>query len=294
MQIDHIAQVRSFYRLVMQRAGVLDDHFLGRDRPMGESRLLYEIGPAGSDLRELRRRLDLDSGYLSRLVSALKRKGLITLSPASDDARVRQVKWTSAGRREVRTLNRLSDKATAALLDRLPPTQRARLVAAMGEVHRLLQLAGLVIERVDPSSPAARWCVAQYFAELDHRFEKGFDPGASIPADDRELVPPNGAFLVASIDGRTVAGGAVKTIAPGVGSLKRMWVDESVRGLGIGRRMLEAVEMQARALGLTTARLETNGTLTEAIHLYRSAGYREVPAFNADPYAQHWFEKTLT
>jgi GNAT superfamily N-acetyltransferase len=231
---------------------------------------------------------------VSRLVNALRRKGLIRLSRGSEDQRVRQARWTPAGRREVRELNRLSDKATAALLQKLPSAQRQRLVTAMTEVHRLLRLAGLTIDRVDPASPAARWCVAQYFAELDRRFEKGFDPAASLPADDRDLVPPKGAFLVASIDGRTVAGGAVKTISRGVGSLKRMWVDDGVRGLGIGRRMLEAAEREARRLGIRTVRLETNGTLTEAIRLYLSAGYREVAAFNDDPYAQHWFEKKLS
>jgi len=149
------------------------------------------------------------------------------------------------------------------------------------------------MERVDPASPAARWCWAQYFAELDRRFPGGFDPGTSLPVDDRDLVPPRGAFLVASIDGETVAGGCVKTIAPRVGYLKRMWVAESARGLGLGRRMLEALEAETRALGLTTLRLETNKALQEAIALYRSAGYREVPPFNDEPYATHWFEKRL-
>src|SRR5882724_4650965 len=126
-----VAQVREFYRLVMQRAGVLDDHFLGRDRPMGESRLLYEIGPEGADLRDLRQRLGLDSGYVSRLVKALQQKGLISLSRGSEDQRVRQARWTPTGRREVRELNRLSDKATATLLQKLPSAQRQRLVTAM-------------------------------------------------------------------------------------------------------------------------------------------------------------------
>jgi ribosomal protein S18 acetylase RimI-like enzyme len=85
----------------------------------------------------------------------------------------------------------------------------------------------------------------------------------------------------------------VKSTAPGVGSLKRMWVADLVRGLGIGRRMLDALEAQARELGLTTLRLETDRTLQEAIRLYRNAGFRELAAFNADPYAHHWFEKSL-
>ena len=290
---EEIAQVRRFNRLVTQRAGALDDHFLGRDRPLGESRLLYEIGAGGADLRDLRQRLGLDSGYVSRLVGALERKGLVRLGPGSEDQRVRQARLTASGRREVREMNRRSDEAATALLEALPSAQRTRLVAAMAEVHRLLQLAGLRIERVDPASTAARWCVGQYFDELDRRFESGFDPAASLAAEDRDLVPPRGAFLVGSIDGAPVASGAVKAIAPAVGSLKRMWVADTVRGLGIGRRMLEALEAQARALGLTIVRLETNHTLQEAIRLYASAGFREVAAFNADPYAHHWFEKRL-
>src|SRR4051812_14598612 len=149
-----IAQVRRFNRLVTQRVGALDDHFLGRDRPLGESRLLYEIGAEGADLRELRRRLGLDSGYVTRLVQTLEEQGLIRLSPGADDQRLRRARWTAAGRREVREMNRRADEAAAGLLDPLTPAQRARLVAAMAEVHRLLQLAGLEIERADPASPA--------------------------------------------------------------------------------------------------------------------------------------------
>jgi DNA-binding MarR family transcriptional regulator/GNAT superfamily N-acetyltransferase len=293
MLADEISQVRRFNRLVTQRVGALDDHFLGRNRPLGESRLLFEIGDAGADLRDLRRRLGLDSGYVTRLVQALEEKGLVRLSPGTADQRLRKARLTAAGRREVREMNRRADKAAADLLDPLTSAQRARLVTAMAEVHRLLQLAGLQIERVDPASPAARWCVGQYFDELNRRFESGFDPAASLSADDRDLVPPRGAFLVASVDGEPVACGAVKPASAGIGSLKRMWVADRVRGLGIGRRVLEALEAQARELAMTTIRLETNQTLQEAIRLYRSAGFREVARFSSDPYAHHWFEKSL-
>ena len=293
MLTDEISRVRRFNRLVTQRAGALNDHFLGRDRPLGESRLLYEVGADGADLRDLRRRLGLDSGYVSRLVQALEEKGLVRVSPGAADQRVRKARLTAAGRREVREMNQRSDQAAADLLGSLTLAQRTRLVAAMTEVHRLLQLAGLQIERVDPASPDARWCIGQYFEELDRRFESGFDPAASLSAEDRDLIPPRGAFLVASVDGAAVACGAVKSVSPGVGSLKRMWVADTVRGVGIGRRVLEALESQARELCLTTLRLETNQTLHEAIGLYRSAGFREVASFNADPYAHHWFEKLL-
>jgi DNA-binding MarR family transcriptional regulator/GNAT superfamily N-acetyltransferase len=290
---DQVSQVRRFNRLVTQRAGALNDHFLGRDRPLGASRLLYEIGPGGADVRDLRRRLGLDSGYVTRLVKSLEKSGLIRLRQGTEDQRIRKARLTAAGQREVREMNERSDEAAAALLDSLTPAQRARLVDAMAEVHRLLQLAGLQVERVDPASPAARWCVGQYFDELDRRFDSGFDPAASLSAEDRDLIPPRGAFLVAFVDGEPVACGGVRSLSPAVGSLKRMWVADTVRGLGIGRRMLEALEAQARELGLTTLRLETNRTLEEAIRLYRSAGFREVAPFNSDPYAHHWFEKSL-
>jgi DNA-binding MarR family transcriptional regulator/GNAT superfamily N-acetyltransferase len=294
MAPEHVAQVRRFNRLVTQRAGALDDHFLGRDRPLGESRVLYEIGSSGADLRELRVRLGLDSGYLSRLVQSLVAAGLVKLSAGPEDERVRRAQLTAAGLAEVEEMNRRSDQAAAAILSPLSEPQRRRLVAAMSEVHRLLLAAGARIERVDPASPAARWCVAQYFAELANRFAEGFDPEQSIPADDDELRPPRGAFLMVSVDGEPVACGALKTITPGFGSLKRMWVSGSMRGLGFGRRMLGALEDQARELGFTTLRLETNRALTEAISLYRNSGYAEVAAFNADPYANHWFEKHIS
>ena len=288
-----VDQVRRFNRMVTQRTGALDDHFLGRDRPLGESRLLFEIGTAGAALRDLRARLGLDAGYLTRLIQALEGKGLIRPAPGSSDGRLRRVRLTAAGRREIGEMNRRADGAAQALLQPLTADQRARLVAAMEDVHRLLQVAGLRIERIDPASPEARWCVRQYFEELNRRFETGFDPAASLPNEDRDLLPPRGAFLVASVDGDAVACGAVKTLSPGAGYLKRMWVSDGVRGLGIGRRMLSALEAQARGLGFTTVCLETNRTLQEALRLYRSAGYRDVAPFNDEPYAHHWLEKRL-
>jgi DNA-binding MarR family transcriptional regulator/GNAT superfamily N-acetyltransferase len=293
MQPEHIAQVRRFNRLVTQRAGALDDHFLGRDRPLGESRVLFEIGSRGADLRDVRARLGLDSGYLSRLIQSLVSAGLVELRPGPRDERVRTAHLTEAGLAEVAEMNRRSDGAAEAILTPLGEAQRDRLVEAMAEVRRLLQASGIRIERADPASASARWCVHQYYSELASRFEKGFDPARSIPADDAELRPPLGTMLVASVDGDPVACGAVKLIGPRVGSLKRMWVVGSARGLGLGRRMLIALEAEARDLGATTVRLETNRALAEAISLYRRSGYIEVAPFNSDPYADFWFEKQL-
>ena len=293
MANDQVEQVRSFNRLVTQRAGALDDHFLGRNRPLGASRVLFEIGPRGADLRDLRVRLGLDSGYLSRVIQSLESARLVKLRSRPDDERVRRAELTPKGIAEYKEMNRRSDQAAKAILSPLSESQRERLVTAMSEVHRILKVAGVRIERVDPASSTARWCIAQYFAELSARFEKGFDPAQSIPMEDDELRPPRGAFVVATADGEPIACGALKPITRRIGYLKRMWVAPSVRGLGFGRRILTALEGEARALGFKTLRLETNRALTEAIRLYRTSGYKEVAPFNDEPYAHHWFEKHL-
>src|SRR4029077_763512 len=149
------------------------------------------------------------------------------------------------------------------------------------------------IAPVDPAHPNARYCLRAYFSELDRRFETGFDPTKSIPADDDELRPPLGLLLVATLGGDPIGCGALKFHDDAPTELKRMWVAESSRGLGVGRRLLVELERHAVERGVRTLRLETNKTLVEAIALYRSAGYTEVAAFNDEPYAHHWFEKQL-
>ena len=290
---DLTARVRSFNRTVTQRVGALSDHYLARARPLGASRVLWEIGPGGTDARALRARLDLDSGYLSRLLRGLQDEGLIQVVPAEGDHRVRTAVLTDAGRAERAELDRLSDDLAAALLAPLNDRQRDQLAAAMGTVERLLT-AGLVTFAVtDPASPEARACMAAYFAELGERFDGGFDPGASLPATDADLAEPSGLLLLARLHGEPVGCGALKFHGTEPAELKRMWVANRARGLGLGRRLLAELDNQARRHGVTVVRLETNQALTEAITLYRSAGYAEVSAFSDEQYAHHWFEKQL-
>jgi GNAT superfamily N-acetyltransferase len=151
----------------------------------------------------------------------------------------------------------------------------------------------VVIERVDPESPDAQWCLSEFVVTLTERFPAGFDPGRSAPAAPELFRPPTGAFLVAYLHGEPVGCGALKTDGSGVGEIKRMWVAGSARGHGLGRRLLVALEEEARARGMRELRLETNGTLVEARGLYESAGYASISRFGDDPYAQHWFGKSL-
>jgi DNA-binding MarR family transcriptional regulator/GNAT superfamily N-acetyltransferase len=288
-----VAQVRRFNRIVTQRVGALDDRFLARDRPLGEARLLWEIGAGGCDVRSLRGRLELDSGYVSRLLRTLEAGGLVTVEPDARDRRVRTARLTKAGVAERAVLDRGSEELATSFLEPLSAAQRDRLVEAMRDVERLLTVAMVQIATLDPEHPHAQHCLREYAAELDRRFAQGFDPGRSISADAPELRPPAGVLLVASLLSEPVGCGALKFHGHEPTEIKRMWVAESARGLGLGRRLLAELEACAAQSSSPIVRLETNETLTEAIAMYRSAGYSEVAPFNDEPYAHHWFEKRL-
>jgi DNA-binding MarR family transcriptional regulator/GNAT superfamily N-acetyltransferase len=293
MDTSMISRVRRFNRTVTQRVGALDDEFLARDRPLGQARVLWEIGPDGAGLRSLRARLDLDSGYLSRLLRALEADGLVTVDSGGQDGRVRTARLTSRGLAERAELDRRADDAAASILRPLSGSQRDRMVSAMAEVERLLVASAVQISVRDPADPAARACVRAYVDELGRRFDTGFEPARSLPAADQEMIPPAGVFLVATLHSESVGCGGLKFHDGAPAEVKRMWVAPAARGLGLGRRLLSELESHAAAYGVTVLRLETNGTLAEAISLYRSSGYREVAAFSDEPYAHHWFEKTL-
>ncbi|MFD8613643.1 GNAT family N-acetyltransferase [Streptomyces sp. NPDC059631] len=239
MDAAQIDRVRRFDRTVTERVGVLHDHYLGRDRPVGEARLLWEIGEHGQDVRTLR-------------------------------------------------------EAAGSLLAPLDEDQRARLVAATAEVERLLTATTVTLDPVDPDHPDAAHCLRACFAELRERFDTGFGPARSLLPDAGELRPPLGLFLVARLHGEPVGCAGLKLPPGAPAEIRRMWVSPGVRGLGLGRRFLAELEARAARHGRDLLRMDTNRALGAARSLYHSYGFREVPAFNGEPYAHHWFEKTVT
>lgn len=293
MDDGQVRQVRRFHRTVTQRVGALQDAYLSRGRPLGQARLLWEIGPEGCELRSLRSRLDLDSGYLSRMLQALQADGLVAIDVDGSDARVRKARLTEAGLAERARLDLLSDDLAASILRPLSGKQRDRLVAAMTEVERLLVASMVQIAITDPGHGDARFCLRGYHSDLAQRFDGGFDPARSRAATDRQLTPPAGLLLVARLHSDPVGCGALRLGRHGDAEVKQVWVSPQVRGLGVGRRLLAELERHAAAHGVRTLRLDTNRALTEAIGLYRATGYREVEPFNDEPYAHHWFEKKL-
>jgi DNA-binding MarR family transcriptional regulator/N-acetylglutamate synthase-like GNAT family acetyltransferase len=279
--MDEVAQVRSFNRLITRQVGALEERYLGH-RPLGELRVLFEIGSAGATPRDVRARLGLDSGYLSRLIGALERDGLVERHPNPADRRTALLRLTASGREEMDELDAASDDLARQVLAPLTPEQRERLLRAQAEVRRLLAVSMVAIERADPASADARWCLGHYFAELAERFEEGFEPARTLPADHPDV------FLIARIDGQPAGCGALKGH-----EILRMWVDRAHRGLGIAGRLLAELEREAAERGHATVRLYTNRALAEAQAMYRSRGYIEVERFNDDPYANHFFEKAL-
>jgi GNAT superfamily N-acetyltransferase len=150
------------------------------------------------------------------------------------------------------------------------------------------------ITSLDPEHPDAQYCLAEYVAELNRRSERGFDPSVGATALPEEVRPPAGEFFVAYLRGDAVGCGAVKHHGGEPAEIKRMWIAPAARGLGLGRRLLERLEACALAGGARLAHVETSAVLVEAISLYQSTGWLEVPAFNDEPFADHWFEKVLS
>ena len=146
---------------------------------------------------------------------------------------------------------------------------------------------------VAADSDQARSAMKAYFAELDERFVDGFDVDGAFDDDAGIFDPPAGSFVIV-LDGERVVGcGGVQRHDDHTGEIKRMWVDASMRGRGLGRRLLTRLEGETRTLGYSSVVLDTNAVLAQAISMYESAGYVAIERYNDNPYAHHWFRKAL-
>jgi GNAT superfamily N-acetyltransferase len=150
----------------------------------------------------------------------------------------------------------------------------------------------IVIEPIDPNSDEAQTLLASYFGEVRAAF--GYSPDKATAAEPDEFVPPGGRFLVVRDEKRTAQGcGGVRLLDPDTAEVKRMWLHPSMRGKGAGWALLAALEAEAVTLGARRGVLDTNITLTSALSLYRAARWSEVPAYNENSQATHWFAKDL-
>lgn len=159
--------------------------------------------------------------------------------------------------------------------------------------------AAIVLEAVDRDAPEVLALYEPFIREADgplayDREGAGIDLEAEIAAGPpADLVPPNGRFLLARFDGEPAGIGGVRFLDTEAAEVKSMFVSPAHRGRGLGRRLLAELDRIAAAHGCRAVRLDTSAYLTEAVALYRAAGYREVPAYNDNPKADLWFERRL-
>lgn len=282
--------VRRFNRVFTRAIGLLDRSYLGRGRSLAASRLLFEIGVYGAEVRELRHRLGFDSGYLSRLLRTLERDSLVRVEVDPADRRVRIATLTENGQNELNILNELSDASAADLLARVPAGRQTEFVDAFRTLELYLSASAVEIRVVDVRDPRAQTALHAYYAELDRRFDTGFDPGDD--ASGERFTPPGGLFVIAVVGATAIGCGAI-AFEPHYAEIKRMWVDPDYRGIGVASKILSVLENEGRAAGASVTRLDTNDSLTEARALYTKAGYNEIERYNDNPYATHWYEKIL-
>lgn len=164
----------------------------------------------------------------------------------------------------------------------------------MNQDHEPLPLSpgDVVLNAAEADDAALCLCQSRYYAELARRFDGGFDPSAAAYSGADK--PGLDTYNVLALAGEIPVGcGSLQWQDRAVAEIKRMWVAPEARGFGIARRILLHLEDKARALGIGYLRLDTNRALAEAHALYRSAGFSEIARYSDNPYAHHWFGKSL-
>ena len=285
-----IDTIRRFNRFYTRRIGVLHEGLLDSSFTLTESRLLWELAHR-DDLTaaELSRTLELDAGYLSRLLAAFKARGLIRSMKSTDDGRQQHLSLTAAGRRAFAPLDARSRSDVAALLAKLDETEQQHLLASMTGIERLLGAPSARSESpctLRPHRPGdIGWVVSRhgalYAAEYgwDMRFEalvariaadfiERFDPAREACwIAERDGVPVGSVFLVQARDDASAAP------IDGTAQLRMLLIEPSARGLGLGKRLVDECTRFARQAGYRKIMLWTNASLLAARGIYTKAGY---------------------
>jgi DNA-binding MarR family transcriptional regulator/GNAT superfamily N-acetyltransferase len=295
-----VAAVRAFNRSWTARIGVLDAGLVDTPYSLTEARVLYELAQAeATDLGALRRRLDLDSGYLSRIMSRFKADGLVDAEPAPADARRQVIRLTAAGRAAFAVLDERSARAVGELLDTVTPDDRRRLLAAMAVVEDVFSGVEApqpyVIRALRPGDLG--WVVQRH--GVLYADEYGWDTTfealvARIVADYVDHHDPRGEDAwIAELDGEPV--GCVFCVRRDghAGQLRLLLVEPKARGYGIGARLVEECVRFARRAGYDELVLWTNDVLVAARRIYEAAGFVVVVeephhSFGHDLVGQNW------
>lgn len=290
--------VRRFNRFYTRRIGVLSNRYLGREYTLPEARLLYELGHDGpTTATRLGRALELDLGYLSRLVQGLRRRGLLQVARSAEDRRQRALSLSAAGRRAYAALDESSRRATGEMLRPLPQANRERLVAAMGSVRRLLANEPPGV-RLRPHRPGDMgWIVARHGA----LYAREYGWGARFEALVADVV----AEFLRNFDAKRERCWIAEAAGEPVGSvfvvkknrttaqLRLLLIEPHARGRGLGRRLVEECVAFARRRGYRKLILWTHENLTTARAIYAKLGFRLVKKerhrhFGVPVVGEHW------
>lgn len=278
-----VAAVRRFNRFYTRQIGVLRKNYLDSAYSLGEMRVLYEIAHGGArTASDIGRALDLDAGYLSRVLRNFEKAGLITRKASREDARQSRLALTARGAKTFAPYERRSQSKTAAMLGKLKPAAQVRLVASMGEIETLLDGAPKTqtpraILRA-PKRGEFGWIVSRH-AELYAREYGWTEPFeglcAQIVADFvNKYDAARERCWIATLDGEPVGSVMlVKDDEPGTARIRLLIVDPKARGLGLGTRLTDECVKFARAAGYKKITLWTHSVLTAARHCYEKAGF---------------------
>jgi DNA-binding MarR family transcriptional regulator/GNAT superfamily N-acetyltransferase len=285
---DRITAVRRFNRFYTRQIGVLRKNFLDSPYSLAEARVLYEIAsrsaPTASDVA---RALDLDAGYLSRLLRQFERRGLIRRETSRRDARQSHLSLTPRGQRAYAPLERRSQRDTAIMLERLPPAAQSRLIAAMQTIHSLLdgdgaaplpQNAGATYALRAPVPGDFGWIVRRH-AELyaqEYGWTEPFEGlCAQIVADfANDFDAKRERCWIAEMDGEPVGCIFLVNDSAKVARIRLLLIDPKARGLGLGAHLVDECVRFARRAGYKKITLWTHSVLTAARHIYQKAGFR--------------------
>lgn len=276
----HVKAVRAFNRFYTQRIGVLK-RYLDTDFTLTEVRVLYELAHRPPlTARELVRDLELDAGYLSRILRRFEQRGWIEREAAAHDGRQQLLRLTEAGYATFAPLQQKSRDETAALLATVPPASRPHLISALQTVHRMLDPQAAPARKLvlrDPQPGDMGW-VVQVHGELYAR-EYGFDASfealvAQIAADFiRDFDAAHEKGWIAEVDGERAGSVFLVRKSATVAKLRLLIVRPQARGLGLGGKLTDACIAFAREAGYRKLVLWTQSNLTAARAIYASRGF---------------------
>lgn len=290
---EQVTSVRAFNRFYTARLGLLRRRHLDGEFPLTEARILYEIGSnPGITASALCGILELDAGYVSRLLRALTRRRLLRQDVSKHDGREKHLTLTASGEQAVLRLDRQSDEQIKNMLGQLNPIDREGIAHSLQHVQSLLaeRRGGAVrVERVARVGPAVLALLEEYY-EAVHVVLR--DKPAAVR---KILAEPGSGIWLGSFNGNPVGCVMLRSLSsvPGAAECKRLYVKPSARGQGIADRLLDGMEEHAQAQGYAWIYLDTHDGLKAAIALYERRGYQRCERYNQNPQATVFMRKRI-